>query len=114
MHSQVIEEPEPGQGPVVVQVEYEIRPENKAEFLAAMKELFISRKRTGAYRWGLYTDLTEPNKYIESFVLPSWIEHMRQYERMTEHEKEIEEKVKFYHIGTNPPSIKHFLTNKIK
>ena len=106
---QVIEEPEPDEGPVVINVEYRINPTDKKDFLFAMKELFISRKRTGAYRWALYNDLSDPDKYIESFILPSWIEHMRQFERLTEHEKEIEEKVSRFHIGNDPPKVKHLL-----
>ncbi len=110
---QVHEEPEPEQGPIVVRIEYKIDPDRKPEFLAAMKELFISRKRTGAYRWRLTNDLSKPEQYVESFVLPSWVEHMRQYERITEHEKEIEDRVRAFHTGKNPPEIRRFLSNKV-
>ncbi len=111
---QIHEEPEPEGGPIVVMIEYKIDPSDKKGFLDATKELYVSRKRTGAYRWGLYNDLSDPDKYIETFVLPSWIEHMRQFERITEHEKEIEEKVKAFHKGTSPPVIRHLLTNKVR
>lgn len=111
---QVIAEPEPGEGPVLVFVEYLIDPANKKDFLIAMKELFVSRKRTGAYRWGLYNDLADTKKYVESFVLPSWVEHMRQYERITEHEKEIEDKVRSYHSGQDPPRVRRLLSNKVR
>jgi MFS family permease len=111
---QVHAEPDPEGGPIVVRIEYQIDPGTKDGFLTAMKDLFISRKRTGAFRWRLTNDLSSPDLYIESFVLPSWIEHMRQYERITEHEKEIEEKVKAFHVGKNPPEIRRFLSNRVK
>lgn len=33
--------------------------------------------------WGLYRDDSNPNTYVENFTVESWVERMRQYERMT-------------------------------
>jgi hypothetical protein len=41
------------------------------------------RRRTGAYQWGLYRDLADPDRFLESFVVDSWAEHLRQHQRGT-------------------------------
>ncbi|MET1006304.1 MAG: MFS transporter, partial [Propionibacteriaceae bacterium] len=47
-------DPEPGAGPIVVSIEYEVAPDQEAAFLVAMDAMRRSRLRSGASRWDLY------------------------------------------------------------
>jgi hypothetical protein len=71
------------------------------------------RKRDGALHWGLYYNRENPNKYIETFIAESWEEHLRQHERITVADREIENSVKFFHIDKNPPSVSHFIAESL-
>ncbi len=108
---QIVDEPQPKQGPVLVTVTYRISPESAPDFKSAIKELGMSRRRDGAYQWGLFNDLAEPQIYIESFMIQSWAEHLRQHERVTEIDRAVEEKVRSFHKGGRPPRIHHFLAH---
>jgi len=71
------------------------------------------RKRDGALHWGLYYNGENPNKYIETFIAESWEEHLRQHERITVADREIENSVKFFYIDKNPPSVSHFIAESL-
>ena len=75
------ETPEPDAGPVMVSIEYRIRHDKRAEFVAAMQEVREMRRRNGAFFWELFHDSAAPTRYVEYFMDESWTEHMRQHER---------------------------------
>ena len=70
-------------GPVLVTVAYRVPPGDIAGFVEAMAHVERHRRRTGAYRWGLFRDLSDPAGFVESFVVDSWGEHLRQHQRVT-------------------------------
>lgn len=104
----VMIEPEPEQGPVLVVVEYRIDPAQVRDFLDAMSLLRLIRRRDGALSWGLYSDPAEPGRYVEHFIVESWIEHLRQHERVTYADRAIEDRARAFHIGDDPPIVSHF------
>src|SRR4029077_12674595 len=65
-------------GPVLVTVEYHVKPERVPEFIKTMRQYGRIRRRDGASRWGICRDLEIPNRYLETFVVSSWAEHLRQ------------------------------------
>jgi hypothetical protein len=67
------------QGQVLVTVEYEIRPEQRPGFLSALHEYGRIRRRDGAIEWGIFQDLEQPQRYLETFLVASWEEHLRQH-----------------------------------
>ncbi len=87
------------EGPVLVTVEYDVRPERAADFLAAMREFGRIRQRDGASHWGICRDLETPDRYLETFVVGSWNEHLRQHERLTLADRNIEESLHEYVRG---------------
>ncbi len=105
----IANEPHPEQGPVLVTVEYRIDPRRAAEFSAAMLELGRFRRRDGAVDWGLYADVVEPGRYLETFVVESWGEHLRQHERTTVADRIISERVNSFHLLDGPPPVSHLL-----
>jgi hypothetical protein len=100
---------DPEQGPVLVTVAYRVAPPQVQAFVQAMHALGLQRRRNGAIRWGIFSDVTEPDRYLESFVVESWGEHLRQYERLTVADQEIEEQVRSFHSGDTPPRVSHFI-----
>ena len=75
--------PRPTDGPVLVTVTYEVPPDDIDGFAEAMRLVERHRRRTGAYRWGLFRDLAAPDRFVETFVVESWAEHLRQHSRTT-------------------------------
>jgi MFS family permease len=102
-------DPQPTDGPVLVTLEYLIDDADAERFLETMDELGRTRRRDGAYRWNIWQDLGRPGLYLETFVVDSWEEHMRQHGRFTVTDMELEERVKSMHRGDDPPAVHHLL-----
>jgi len=105
--------PQPEAGPVLVSIEYTVRPENHDRFRALIAKLRRTRLRDGAFRWSLFHDLAESAHFRESFLVGSWGEHLRQHERATVEDQRIEEAVIRIHGGTEPPRVSHFLMKEV-
>ncbi|MDR3674874.1 MAG: MFS transporter [Acidobacteriota bacterium] len=105
----VMNEPQPEQGPVLITVEYRIDPQRAGEFTSAMLELGRFRRRDGAVDWGLFEDVAEQGRYLETFVVESWGEHLRQHERTTVADRQISERANSFHLGDTPPTVSHHL-----
>lgn len=102
-----VEAAEPDQGPVLVTVEYEIAATNSDKFLAALEKFSRVRRRDGASRWAVYYDTEHPTRYIETFIVDSWGEHLRQHTRLTQADREIEERV--HRLAAKPAKVRHFI-----
>jgi MFS family permease/quinol monooxygenase YgiN len=101
-------EVQPDQGPVLVTVEYRIDPKSRDPFLDALDDLAEQRKRDGAYRWGVFEDIAEQGRFLETFLVDSWLEHLRQHERTTNADRVAEDCVNRFHAeGT--PKVTHFV-----
>lgn len=95
-------DPDPDAGPVLVMVEFTVAPEREAAYLEAMAALRLSRMRTGASRWELYRDGERPQRFVETFSVPSWEEHLRQHHgRLTAADQLVEEAALAY---SDPPA----------
>lgn len=95
-------------GPVLVAVEYRIRPEDRDAFLQAIESLGAERRRDGAYRWGVFEDAAEPSRIIEAFLVGSWMEHLRQHERVTNADRLVQECVHRFQMS-GEPKVTHFI-----
>jgi MFS family permease len=101
---------EPDQGPVLITVEYRIDSARAREFAALMMlDIRLSRRRDGAFYWGLYHDIADPSRYLETFLVESWVEHLRQHERLTAEDRKLQEIVRAFHVDPNPPIVTHFI-----
>jgi Transmembrane secretion effector len=94
-------------GPVLVSVEYHVDPKNAEPFLQAVTQLGRVRRRDGAFRWGIYRDVEQPDRYVETFLVTSWAEHLRQHERLTRSDVELEQRVSVYARGE--PDVRHLI-----
>jgi len=102
--------PRPDDGPVLVTIEYRIDPGRARQFAAAMQPVRRQRLRDGAFRASLYADPSDPSRYVETFVVESWAEHLRQHQRMTVSDRLAEEQARAYHVGEMPPAMSHFIS----
>jgi len=109
----VVKEPALDQGPVVVTIEYVVDPERRRHFQRVMKRVRRIRRRDGAISWGLLTDLAQPNRYTETFVVESWLEHLRQHERVTVTDRAVLEKARSFHCDTEPPKVTHYVVESL-
>ncbi|PTM39976.1 MFS transporter [Bosea sp. 124] len=96
---------EPRSGPVIVTIEWLIREEDVVEFLKAMAERRRIRRRDGARHWTLLRDLTDPELWVERYDSPTWVEYVRQAQRVTQADAEISDRVRALHKGPNPPVV---------
>jgi MFS family permease/quinol monooxygenase YgiN len=94
-------------GPVMVQVEYRIEAKDREAFLVAIEELASERRRDGAYAWDVFQDTANNTRFVETFFLESWIEHLRQHQRVTNADRQLEQRVaRFFR---EPPVVTHFV-----
>ncbi|MGH6962247.1 MAG: MFS transporter, partial [Dongiaceae bacterium] len=96
-------------GPVMTTIEYLIEPEDIPTFGATMEEMRRMRRRDGALSWGLFQDAADQRRFVEFFVDESWLEHLRHHERVSVADREIQERVRALHRGTEPPRVNHWL-----
>ena len=94
---------ENNQGPVLAVVEYRVDAANRAAFLGAVDELGHARKRDGAYAWGVYEDVADVGRFIETFTIKSWLELMHQRERVTNADETLENRVR--HLLAEAPRV---------
>jgi len=95
-------------GPVLVTVEYEVAPEQAAEFFKAIRRYGRIRRRDGARRWGIFRDMENADRYVETFIVGSWAEHLRQHERLTRADRETEERVQRHVLSE--PKVRHLIS----
>jgi predicted MFS family arabinose efflux permease len=109
----LVVEPDPEDGPVLVMVEYRINPRHARDFKIAMEAVRRQRLRDGAFRSGLYSDPAQPSRYLETFVVESWAEHLRLHDRATVSDRIAEERARAFHIGAAPPVVSHYIHARI-
>jgi MFS family permease len=94
-------------GPVLVTVEYAVIQKRTAEFVDAMHEYGRIRHRDGAYRWAIFRDTEVAYLYLEIFLVNSWAEHLRQHERQTQADRELEQRINSCLSGE--PMVRHLI-----
>ena len=104
---------EPDHGPVVVTVDYRIDPARLVDFRRAMQRVRRIRLRDGATSWGLLSDVSNPARYMETFVVESWLEHLRQHERVTRADRFALDKVKTFHLGETRTRVTHYIVEPV-
>jgi MFS family permease len=105
------EAPQPD-APVMVTIMYRIQPDKRAEFVAAMQGVREMRRRNGAYFWQLYHDSEDPTCFIETFMDESWLEHLRQHERVSRADREIQRRAKQYLAEGESTRSSHWLADR--
>ena len=99
-------EPDPAAGPVLVLTEWTVPPERAGDFVAAMSRVARARQRTGGRQWSLFQDGARPDRFVETYLVPSWAEHLLQHdERMTVTDARNEATARA--LADGPPTVSH-------
>jgi len=105
----VTHEIESDRGPVLVTVEYRLTSEkDRNAFLTALERLAHERRRDGAYAWGVFEDTAENGRFLETFLVESWIEHLRQHERVTHADRVLQEHI--HRLLEHMPAVRHLIS----
>ena len=98
--------PEATDGPVLVTVTYRVAADQAVDFTRAMQHVGRSRRRTGALRWELFRDGSDTTRYVESYLIGTWAEHLRQHQhRLTGADRRFEEEAIRY--AMDEPDVQH-------
>lgn len=96
-------------GPVMVSYHYQINRSDAHSFAVCMQDMRRVRRRGGALNWSLYEDMLQPDMFVETFVVGSWMEHLRQRERYTMNDQKIQNRVLGFHQGTAAPEVRYLV-----
>lgn len=105
----VVGEPLPDDGPVLIQIEYRIDPENRSAFLEAIQAMESTRRRNGASAWRIFRDLEDDDRFVERFVIASWAEYVRLRARVTMADQQLRERVQRLQRHGVPVRISRFI-----
>jgi len=96
-------------GPIMVVYEYQIDADDVYDFVLSIQEMRRVRQRGGALSWSVYEDIQRPGIFLETFVIGTWIEHLRQQERHTANDLLIQSKVYAFHRGGELPRARYLI-----
>jgi len=99
------------QGPVLVTVEYQIESANREQFLDTMQKMAQARRRDGAYAWGIFEDAGQEGRFLETFLVESWLEHLRQHQRVTNADRVLQTALHRLQIK-GQPTVTHFVSSE--
>lgn len=100
-------EAEGAEGPVMTSVTYVIDPVDEAPFLKAMEALRRERIRDGGFSWRLWRDLHSEHVFEETWLNASWLDHLRQHERVSRSAAEVQKTVNGFHRDQEAPVVRH-------
>lgn len=80
-------------GPVVIEVEYSVDPDQARQFYAVAQKLQRIRKRNGGFDWSISRDIADPALWIERYHCPTWGDYLRLRDRYTQAELDIQAEV---------------------
>ncbi len=108
-------EPDPDDGPIMVTCEYDVDPTEADAFARAMLEVRRHRRRDGAMRWAVWFDLDNPRRHVESYIVASWGEHLRQRDRSTLSDRDAWMMARAFHRGEEGVKVRwHLLRRSVK
>lgn len=99
----------PRSGPIVVELEYRIDPQNARTFYRIMQEVQLNRQRNGAYGWSIARDVADPALWTERYHCPTWYDYLRQRSRPTLAERAVQKTASDMHMGPGPVRIRRML-----
>lgn len=96
-------------GPILVEIDYQVDPQNAEEFYRTMEKIRASRARLGAQSWQIARCLSDPWVWTERYQWPTWLDYVRYRTRHTEAEREIQNLARAFHEGENDIAVRRYL-----
>ncbi len=111
-HLLIAHEPDPEAGPVAVELIYRVRPEAVDAFVGDVARLKAPRQRDGAVFWRLYRDLEDRQRFVERFIVQSWIDYLHQRSRQTLADLELEASLRAHLSEGSAIETRHYLAER--
>jgi MFS family permease len=105
-------EPSPDAGPIAVEMDYRIRPDEDRAFLDTISLMKEPRRRDGATFWRIYKDLGEPSRYVERFIVTSWADYLHQRARATVADQTLESEVRAFLAPGESVRMSHYIAER--
>lgn len=99
----------PGSGPVHIEIIYRIGEADREAFLTAMVERRRIRRRDGAQHWMLLRDIHDPERWIERYQTPRWIDYIRHNLRRTKVDAAVHDRLLDFHADPGAPIVNRYL-----
>ncbi len=96
-----------GRGPVMVTLDYRVPAGSRTLVLGQLEQMRLIRQRGGAWFWQVFDDPDRPDTLREIFLVESWIQYLRQRERLTNSARAAEQRLA--ELAGGPPRIRHFI-----
>ena len=94
---------------MVIQLEYRVDPDEARAFYRAMQAVQPIRCRNGGYDWTIARDIADPWQWVERFHCPTWLDYLRQRDRLTREEQTKLDEAFAFHRGEGPPVVRRWL-----
>jgi hypothetical protein len=91
----------------MITVEYRMSGSIRQAFLAALEKLSHERRRDGAYAWGVFEDTADRSRIFKTFMVESWLEHLRQHERVTNADRMLQDHI--HHLVQGTRTVTHLI-----
>ncbi|GAB1361761.1 MFS transporter [Rhodobacter sp.] len=92
-------------GPIMVMIDWDIPTEHTNAFLALMAERRRIRRRDGARQWALLRDLENPDIWVESYHVATWVDYLRHHQRRTANDATSYDRLLELHRGPEGPRV---------
>ena len=96
-------------GQILQTQHYLVPPPAREHFLAAMAEIEHVRGRAGARFWQLYKDLARRDGWLEIWATPSWTEHLREAERLSEADRALLAEARAFQVPEGPERPRRYI-----
>lgn len=83
-------------GPMVIEVEYDVDPDNARDFYGVMMKMQSMRKRIGAFQWSISRDIANPALWTERYHCPTWGDYLRMRDRYSQADSAIQAEADSY------------------
>ncbi|MBP6382171.1 MAG: MFS transporter [Pseudomonadales bacterium] len=84
-------------GPIVIEIDYRVDPEEARQFYDAMLKLQRMRLRNGGFDWSISRDIADPALWTERYHLPTWGDYLRLRSRFTQADRELQARADAFH-----------------
>lgn len=84
---------QPTSGPIFVTIEYTIAREDCDEFAQVINEVSRIRRRDGARSWSVCQDIDHPERWVERFECPTWVDYLRWRTRPTVSDERVRDRL---------------------
>lgn len=96
-------------GPIVVEMDYDVDPDQARDFYAVMMRMQQVRKRIGGFQWSIARDVENPALWTERFHCPTWGDYLRMRDRYTQQDYVIQAEARAFDRSADGIRVRRWL-----